>query len=99
MVQRYVESRVLAAIGRRSVESIRASGKPGSEQTIIKLEWSLLAQRLSDTALTVAGAAAVAGENESPARNYLTQRSATIAGGTTEILSGVIARRVLGLPG
>ncbi|MFE9096755.1 acyl-CoA dehydrogenase family protein [Streptomyces sp. NPDC007264] len=98
LVKRYVESRVLGALGRRSLESIRTTGRPGPEQSIIKIEWSLLSQRLADTAITLAGLDGVAGTGNPRAHRYLTERAATIAGGTTEILTTVVAQRVLGLP-
>lgn len=98
LVQRYVEAAVLDAVCTDSVESVRVTGAPGPAQTIIKLEWSLLDQRLTNTAVNLAGATAVAGTDDSASSAYLSERSATIAGGTTEILTGIIARRVLGLP-
>lgn len=98
LVQRYVEAAVLNAVCTDSMEAMRISGEPGPEQTIIKLEWSLLSQRLANTAINLAGPTAVAGADDAATSAYLTERSATIAGGTTEILTGIIARRVLGLP-
>jgi alkylation response protein AidB-like acyl-CoA dehydrogenase len=98
LVRRYVEARVLGALGQRSLASIRATGEPGAEQSIIKLEWSLFGQRLARTRLDLAGAAAVAGADGSAATDYLRSRSATIAGGTTEIMKNILAQRVLGLP-
>lgn len=97
LVRRYVEGRVVGALGERSMQTIRSTGQPGPEQSIIKLEWSLLHQRLASTRLALAGPAGVAGASAA-AEDYLRARSATIAGGTTEVMKNILAKRVLGLP-
>lgn len=98
LIERYVEGRVVGILGERSLESIKATGQPGSEQSIIKLEWSLFTQRLSSTRLALGGADAVIGADEQSNTSYLQARSATIAGGTTEVMKNILAQRVLGLP-
>ncbi|MGE9809637.1 acyl-CoA dehydrogenase family protein [Janibacter sp. G1551] len=98
LVERYVEGRVVGILGERSLASIRATGQPGSEQSIIKLEWSLFAQRLAATKLALDGADAVVGDGFASTKDYLRARSATIAGGTTEVMKNILAQRVLGLP-
>lgn len=98
LVERYVEGRVVGILGERSLESIKATGQPGSEQSIIKLEWSLFTQRLASTRVALRGADAVIGGDEASTRAYLQARSATIAGGTTEVMKNILAQRVLGLP-
>ncbi|MFI1293295.1 acyl-CoA dehydrogenase family protein [Streptomyces sp. NPDC020792] len=98
LVRRWVEGRVVGILGQRSLESIRATGEPGPEQSIIKLEWSLFTQRLARTRLALGGLGAVAGPDEEAMTAYLSARSSTIAGGTTEVMKNIIADRVLGLP-
>jgi alkylation response protein AidB-like acyl-CoA dehydrogenase len=98
LMRLYVEARVLGVLGQRSLASIRATGQPGAEQSIIKLEWSLVSQRLAGTRLALAGADGVAGLAGGAGIDYLRGRSATIAGGTTEIMKNILAQRVLGLP-
>ncbi|HVW41104.1 MAG TPA: acyl-CoA dehydrogenase family protein [Amycolatopsis sp.] len=98
LMQRYVEGKIVGVLGQRSLASIKATGQPGAEQSIIKLEWSLLNQRLARTRLALAGADAVAAVDPHVATGYLRSRSATIAGGTTEIMKNILAQRVLGLP-
>lgn len=98
LIRRYVEGRVVGVLGQRSLESIKATGQPGSEQSIIKLEWSLFNQRLATTQMALAGAAGIAGDGEGAQHAYLQARSATIAGGTTEVMKNILAQRVLGLP-
>lgn len=99
LMRRLVEGRVIGAMGERSLASIKASGQPGSEQSIIKLEWSLFAQRLAKTKLALEGGDGVVGDGVTGvAGEYLQARSATIAGGTTEVMKNILAGRVLGLP-
>lgn len=98
LVQRYVEGRVVGVLGQRSLESIKATGQPGAEQSIIKLEWSLFGQRLARTRLALGGVDAIAGDNGDLVHGYLQARSSTIAGGTTEVMKNILAQRVLGLP-
>ncbi|WP_236792115.1 acyl-CoA dehydrogenase family protein [Amycolatopsis sp. GM8] len=98
LVRRYVEGRIIGVLGERSLASIKATGQPGAEQSIIKLEWSRLSQRLARTRLALGGAGAVAGDDPGAAQAYLRSRSSTIAGGTTEIMKNILAQRVLGLP-
>lgn len=100
LLQRYVEGQVMGALGERSLQTIKSTGQPGPEQSIIKLEWSLLNQRLASTRLALAGPQGVASPSDDgdATFGYLQSRSATIAGGTTEILKNILAKRVLGLP-
>jgi len=98
LVQRYVEARVLAMMGENSLANAVAGGHPGPEQSLIKLSWSLLTQRISETRLAVEGLAGLTGEVPTAAGSFLGSRAATIAGGTTEVMKNIIAERVLGLP-
>jgi alkylation response protein AidB-like acyl-CoA dehydrogenase len=98
LVQRYVEARVLGMMGASSLATAVAGGHPGPEQSVIKLSWSLLTQRISETRLAVAGLAGVTGEVPAAAASFLGSRASTIAGGTTEVMKNILAERVLGLP-
>ena len=97
-VQRYVEARVLAMMGENSLADAEAGGRPGPEQSVIKLAWSLLSQQLSETRLAVEGLGALTGQRPTAANSYLGSRASTIAGGTTEVMKNILAERVLGLP-
>lgn len=97
LVQTYVEARVLAMMGEISLANAVAGGHPGPEQSIIKLSWSLLTQRLSETRLALEGLDGLTG-HAAAASSFLGSRAATIAGGTTEVLKNILAERVLGLP-
>ncbi|MCX5240375.1 acyl-CoA dehydrogenase family protein [Streptomyces prunicolor] len=98
LVRRWVEGRVVGVLGQRSLASIRATGQPGPEQSIIKLEWSQFGQRLAQTQLALGGLGAVAGPDDALMTDYLRARASTIAGGTTEVMKNILAQRVLGLP-
>ncbi|MCU1586589.1 MAG: hypothetical protein JWN31_82, partial [Frankiales bacterium] len=98
LVRRYVEARVLAMMGEISLANAVAGGHPGPEQSLIKLSWSQLTQKISETRVAVEGLAALTGEVPTAAGSFLGARAATIAGGTTEVLKNIIAERVLGLP-
>ena len=95
---RYVESRVLGIMGEASLRDAVAGGQPGPEQSIIKLSWSQLSQKLAETRVAVAGLDGLIGADTSAATAYLISRSSTIAGGTTEVMKNILAERVLGLP-
>jgi alkylation response protein AidB-like acyl-CoA dehydrogenase len=98
VVQRYIEARVLGVMGENSLALAEAGGRPGPEQSVIKLSWSLLSQRLSETRLAVEGLPGVTGGVPSAAGSFLGSRASTIAGGTTEVMKNILAERVLGLP-
>jgi alkylation response protein AidB-like acyl-CoA dehydrogenase len=98
VVQRYVEARVLGMMGANSLALAEAGGSPGAEQSVIKLSWSLLGQRLSETRLAIDGLPALTGQAPGAAGSFLGSRALTIAGGTTEVMKNILAERVLGLP-
>jgi alkylation response protein AidB-like acyl-CoA dehydrogenase len=98
LVRRFVEGRTLGALGNRSLASIVATGEPGAEQSIIKLLHSLVTQQLAATRVSLGGMAAITGSDSDAELAYLGARSADIAGGTTEIMKNILAKRVLGMP-
>ena len=88
----------------RSYSAFLASGMPGPEGSTAKLVWSEANQRLTKLALEIEGPyAMVSGGDTAVAEGYwqrvqLRSRGNTIEGGTSEILRGIVAERVLGLP-
>ena len=72
-----------------------AGRTPGPEGSVIKLAWSMHEQSLARTAVDVLGLDALDGPW---ATGFLSSRSLTIAGGTTEVNKNIIGERVLGLP-
>ncbi len=98
VVRRYIEGRLVGAMGKKTLATLVSGGQPGPEQQVIKLAWSLLRQRFSETRMTVTGLPATVGLDDSTANQFLGSRSATIAAGTTEIVKNILGERVLGLP-
>jgi alkylation response protein AidB-like acyl-CoA dehydrogenase len=81
-----------------------ASGKgTGGEASLVKLAMASLLQDTADVAVALAGPAAVAWDPATPRGDRWTMQllnapSASIGGGTNEIVRNVIAERLLGLP-
>jgi alkylation response protein AidB-like acyl-CoA dehydrogenase len=94
----YCDSRTLGWMGERSLDDAGPDGAPGPLSSLIKLSWSQLGQRLGEYAVDSAGYSAVAGQLPSATDRFLSTRSMTIAGGTTEVLKSLIGERALGLP-
>ncbi|MBW4721843.1 acyl-CoA dehydrogenase family protein [Saccharothrix obliqua] len=93
----HVELEGLRHTGYRALATLLRTGEPGPESTVVKLGWSRANQRLTALACRVAARA------DHPwyahwTRERLRARTNTIEGGTSEVLLGVIAERVLGLP-
>lgn len=90
------------ALARRVSQGTATGTLPAGYGSLLKLGDSPLRQRLAETGLAMGGTEAVAWLPGSPTagltRAYLESRSATIAGGTTEIQRNNVAERVLGLP-
>ncbi|RZQ61102.1 acyl-CoA dehydrogenase family protein [Amycolatopsis suaedae] len=92
---RYTGYRALAAAAR--------TGEPGPESSILKLRWSAANQRVATLALRLLGDRATADGPDAFWGGYwqhqrLRSRANSIEGGTSEILRGIVAERVLGLP-
>ncbi|WP_218025818.1 acyl-CoA dehydrogenase [Nocardia miyunensis] len=99
LTDRLSEARAVGLLGKRALGRIAAGGAPGAEHSVIKLVWSTTMQAIGDTHLRVLGPAAITSATGAAAqRDYLMSRSATIAGGTTEIMRNILAERVLGMP-
>jgi alkylation response protein AidB-like acyl-CoA dehydrogenase len=86
-----------------AVLALESGGTPPAESEIVKLVWSKVAQEASALGLEMCSAlhgppAPLVGTEEFWQWNYLNARSLTIYAGTSEIITCVIAERVLGLP-
>jgi alkylation response protein AidB-like acyl-CoA dehydrogenase len=96
LAQVFVELRLLRLHNWHTLSNLGKGREPGPESSIVKLTWTDVTQHLSNTALTVEGAA---GALEGPwARQWLWSQAAGIAGGTSEIQRTIISERILGLP-
>jgi alkylation response protein AidB-like acyl-CoA dehydrogenase len=95
LASRYIDSEILRLLAQRTVSAAMHDRMPGAEASVIKLAWSLMEQRVAETAVDVLGLEALTG----PWSDRLTgSRSLTIAGGTTEVNKNIVGERVLGLP-
>lgn len=103
LAELHVQLQALRYTGYRALAELERSGEPGPESSILKLRWSLANQRLTELASKALGPAA---SQDGPTafwggywqRQQLRSRTSTIEGGTSEILRGIVAERVLGLP-
>ncbi|MDH3705948.1 MAG: acyl-CoA dehydrogenase family protein [Acidimicrobiia bacterium] len=105
LAQSMVELRLLRLHNWRTLSRLGKGIEPGPESSWIKLTWTDLTQRLSAAALVVLGEEAALwpernGEVAAGTwqRQWLWSRSASIAGGTSEIQRTIIGDRILGLP-
>ncbi|AFR49500.1 acyl-CoA dehydrogenase [Gordonia sp. KTR9] len=90
-------ARLLDLHGERILSAIESGTPPGPEQSVVKLAWSQVTQSLGELRLASSGIDALEPDAVTET-SYLRSRSASIAGGTTEIMKNLIAQKVLGLP-
>lgn len=92
----------------RTLSKLLRMGMPGPEASIIKLHWTALTQAMAQTGAAILGPECLLYRTPEPGQRpdpsewlqagYLAAPAASIASGTTEILRGIIAMQVLGLP-
>jgi len=92
------EAQALQLINLRQVARAVAGSGPGPEGNVTKVLTAEHRQRATELGLQIAGLAATSGAEAAVAIEYLSSRSSTIAGGTSEVSRNVIAERILGLP-
>ncbi len=103
IAREWIDLQALRFTAYRSLSTLMRTGVPGPEGSILKLQWSEANQRVTRIALELLGPdAQLLGEN-APYGGYwqhqqLRSRGNTIEAGTSEILRGIVAERVLGLP-
>jgi len=98
IAQHTIEARALQLNGYRAVTAVKRNGIPGPEGSILKLMWSELNQRMTETAMDIAGPASQVGAGAGWKHQFLRSRANTIEAGTSEVLRNILAERVLGLP-
>jgi alkylation response protein AidB-like acyl-CoA dehydrogenase len=93
----------------RTLDKLLRMGMPGPEASIIKLHWTELTQAMPQLGMAMLGPEGLLydtprpGEHEASGaqwiqKGFLGQPAASIASGTSEIMRGIIAMQVLGLP-
>jgi alkylation response protein AidB-like acyl-CoA dehydrogenase len=97
IAQHTIEARALQLNGYRAITAVKRNGVPGPEGSILKLMWSELNQRMTETAVDIAGPAGQVGDG-GWTYQFLRSRANTIEAGTSEVLRNILAERVLGLP-
>jgi alkylation response protein AidB-like acyl-CoA dehydrogenase len=98
IAQHTIEARALQLNGYRAVTAVKRNGIPGPEGSILKLMWSELNQRMTETAFDIAGPASQVADGNGWKYQFLRSRANTIEAGTSEVLRNILAERVLGLP-
>ncbi len=101
----FVQLRLLRLQNWRTLSALGRGAEPGPESSVVKLVWTDMTQHLSALALTILGDEAPlwpAPSGGSAAgswqRQWLWSKSASIAGGTSEVQRTIIGERMLGLP-
>jgi len=109
LAQIYLSSEVFRMTCQRTLDKLLRMGMPGPEASIIKLHWTEITQSMPLVGMSVLGPDGLLFDTATPdsgrgdlgqwlQRSYLQSRAASIASGTTEIMKGIIAMQVLGLP-
>jgi alkylation response protein AidB-like acyl-CoA dehydrogenase len=105
----HVATEVFRMTCQRILDKLLRMGMPGPEASIIKLHWTEITQGMPLLGMKILGPAALLYDTPEPRagrvdprqwlqRSYLASRAASIASGTSEIMRGIIAMQVLGLP-
>jgi alkylation response protein AidB-like acyl-CoA dehydrogenase len=97
LAQHWIELQALRTTALRALSNLLETGQPGPESTATKLGWSEASQRLTHLARELAGPAALESGGYWSFQQ-LRSRGNTLEAGTSEVLRGIIAERVLGLP-
>jgi alkylation response protein AidB-like acyl-CoA dehydrogenase len=98
LAQSYIDLQVLRLHNLRTLTRLGRGEEPGPESSWVKLMWTTMTQRLSETGLAVTGRDPTSSLAGPWPRQWLWSRAASIAGGTSEIQRDIIAGRILQLP-
>jgi alkylation response protein AidB-like acyl-CoA dehydrogenase len=104
LARTHIELEVLRCQSARTIGTMVATGRPGLETSIDKLQLTKAEQLLGDAALAVLGPAMAYVDPDGPVDvrhwqgTYLYARAASIYGGASQIQKNIIAERILGLP-
>jgi len=105
----YLGTEIFRFTCQRTLDKLLRMGMPGPEASIIKLHWTELTQSMPRIGMDVLGPAGLlydtpqadgarADASQWLQKGYLGAPAASIASGTSEIMRGIIAMQVLGLP-
>ncbi len=104
----YIGTETFRATCQRTMAKLLRMGMPGPEASIIKMHWTELTQQIAQLAMTLLGPAGLLYDTPHPGERadpiyavpagFLAAPAASIASGTSEIMRGIIATQVLGLP-
>jgi len=105
----HVQTEVFRMTCQRILDKLLRMGMPGPEASIIKMHWTEITQGIPLLGMKILGPEALLYDAPEPRagrvdpgqwlqRSYLASRAASIASGTSEIMRGIIAMQVLGLP-
>jgi alkylation response protein AidB-like acyl-CoA dehydrogenase len=109
LAELHLQTEVFRFTCQRTLDKLLRMGMPGPEASIIKLHWTEITQSLPEIGMHLLGSEALLYDTLEPGqgvtrpdqwlqRALLGSRAASIASGTTEIMKGIIAMQVLGLP-
>jgi alkylation response protein AidB-like acyl-CoA dehydrogenase len=109
LAELHLQTEVFRLTCQRTLDKLLRMGMPGPEASIIKLHWTEITQSLPEIGMHLLGAESLLYDTLEPGegvkrpdqwlqRALLGSRAASIASGTTEIMKGIIAMQVLGLP-
>ncbi len=98
VAQHYIEARAIQLNSYRALTAVLKTGVPGPEGSFLKLAWSELNQRMTETAIDLEGPMGLVEDGDRWQYSFLRARANTIEAGTSEILRNILAERVLGLP-
>jgi len=93
----HARTEILRLTAYRGLTATEKYGQPGPEGALTKWMWSQTNQRIMQFAVDTLGPGTLASD-DFWAHQLLRARGNSIEGGTTEILKGIVAERVLGLP-
>jgi alkylation response protein AidB-like acyl-CoA dehydrogenase len=104
----YLGTEIFRTTCQRTLEKLLRMGMPGPEASIIKLHWTELTQSMPTIGMDILGAEGLlydtpgqgthADAGQWLQKGFLGAPAASIASGTSEIMRGIIAMQVLGLP-
>ena len=104
----YLGTEIFRLTCQRTLDKLLRMGMPGPEASIIKLHWTELTQAMPRIGMRILGPEGLLYETPAPGtrgradqwlqKGHLGAPAASIASGTSEIMRGIIAMQVLGLP-